>query len=147
MNATAQAPSLTVRQEVAASPRELFDAWLDPDELVKWMRPEASIRSDITNDPRVGGELEVLMHTSRGDFPHTGAYQVIDRPKRLAFTWNSESAGSRNSLVTVDFNPAGRGTEVVLKHENLPSQEEADNHRDGWSNVLRQMSQVYSKDA
>jgi uncharacterized protein YndB with AHSA1/START domain len=42
MNATAQSPSLTVRQEVAASPRELFDAWLDPDELVKWMRPEAS---------------------------------------------------------------------------------------------------------
>ena len=39
-----------------------------------------------------------------------------------------------------------RGTEVVLKHENLPSQEEADSHRDGWTHVLRQMSQVYAKD-
>ena len=39
MNAPAQSPSLTVRQEVAASPRELFDAWLDPDKLAKWMRP------------------------------------------------------------------------------------------------------------
>src|SRR5262245_11763411 len=125
MNATARSPSLTVRQEVAAPPPELFDDWLDPDQLAKWMRPEDSIRSDITNDPRVGGDFEVLMHTARGDFPHTGAYQVIERPKRLAFTWNSEAAGSLNSLVTVDFNPAGRGTEVVLKHENLPSQEEA----------------------
>jgi uncharacterized protein YndB with AHSA1/START domain len=146
MNAAARSPSLTVRQEVAAPPSELFDAWLDPDELVKWMRPEESIRSDITNDPRVGGEFEVLMHTSQGDFPHTGAYQVIERPKRLAFTWNSESAGSRNSLVTIDFKPAGRGTEVVLKHENLPSQEEADNHRDGWSRVLQQLSRAYAKE-
>ncbi len=147
MNATARSPSLTVRQEVAAPPKELFDAWLDPAELTKWMRPEESMRSDITHDPRVGGEFEVLMHTSRGDFPHTGAYQVIDRPKRLAFTWNSDAAGSHNSLVTLDFNPAGRGTEVVLRHENLPNQEEADNHRDGWTHVLRQMSVVYAKDA
>jgi uncharacterized protein YndB with AHSA1/START domain len=147
MNAPAQSPSLIVRQEVAAPPTELFDAWLDPDKLAKWMRPEDEIRSNITNDPRVGGEFEILMQTPRGDFPHTGAYQLIDRPKRLAFTWNSDSAGSRNSLVTLHFNPAGRGTEVVLTHENLPSREEADNHRKGWTRVLGQMSQVYAKKA
>jgi uncharacterized protein YndB with AHSA1/START domain len=147
MNANAQSPSLTVRQEVAAPPRELFDAWLDPDKLAKWMRPEDEIRSSITTDPRVGGEFEILMQTPRGEIPHTGTYRKIDRPKRLAFTWNSDSAGSRNSLVTLDFNPAGRGTELVLTHENLPSQQEADNHRKGWTRVLDQMSQVYAKDA
>jgi uncharacterized protein YndB with AHSA1/START domain len=111
------------------------------------MRPEDEIRSSITTDPRVGGEFEILMQTPRGEIPHTGTYRKIDRPKRLAFTWNSDSAGSRNSLVTLDFNPAGRGTELVLTHENLPSRQEADNHRKGWTRVLDQMSQVYAKDA
>ncbi len=147
MNATARSPSLTVRQEVAAPPREVFDAWLDPDELAKWMRPEDRVSSNITHDPRVGGEFEILMQTPRGDIPHNGAYQLIDRPNRLIFTWNSDSAGSRNSLVTLDFHPVGDGTEVVLTHENLPSQKEADNHRKGWTRVLGQMSQVYDKNA
>jgi uncharacterized protein YndB with AHSA1/START domain len=147
MNATVQAPSLTVRREVAAPPRELFDAWLDPDRLAKWMRPGDTNRSNITTDPRVGGEFEILMETPRGDIPHTGAYRTIDRPKRLAFTWNSDAAGDGDSLVTLDFNPAGRGTEVVLTHENLPSREEADNHRKGWTRVLDYMSKAYPKNA
>ena len=147
MNANAPAPSLTVRRRVTAPPQELFDDWLDPDMLARWMRPEDRISSNITNDPRVGGDFEVLMQTPRGDIPHTGTYRTIDRPKRLAFTWNSDSAGNGNSLVTLDFKPAGDGTEVVLKHENLPSQQEADNHRKGWTRVLDQMSRVYAADA
>ncbi len=147
MNAAARAPSLTVRREVAAAPPELFDAWLDPNRLAGWMRPGDTDRSTITTDPRVGGEFEILMETPRGEIPHTGAYQMINRPKRLAFTWNSPAAGNRNSLVTIDFKPAGRGTEVVLTHENLPSPEEADGHREGWSRVLDYMSRAYAKDA
>jgi uncharacterized protein YndB with AHSA1/START domain len=147
MNATSQAPSLTVRREVAAPPPELFDAWLDPDKLANWMRPGDTERSNVTTDPRVGGEFEVLMATPSGKIPHTGAYQMINRPKRLAFTWNSPAAGSRNSVVTIDFKPVDRGTEVVLTHENLPSQEEADAHRKGWARVLDHMSQAYTKHA
>lgn len=79
--------------------------------------------------------------------PHTGAYQMINRPKRLAFTWNSPEAGNRNSLVTIDFRPVDQGTEVILTHENLPSQEEADGHRKGWARVLDYMSQAYAKNA
>jgi uncharacterized protein YndB with AHSA1/START domain len=147
MNATSQSPSLTVRREVAAPPPELFDAWLDPDKLADWMRPGDTERSNITTDPRVGGEFEILMATPSGEIPHTGAYQMINRPKRLAFTWNSPAAGSRNSVVTIDFKPVDRGTEVVLTHENLPSQQEADAHRKGWTRVLDHMSQSYSKRA
>jgi uncharacterized protein YndB with AHSA1/START domain len=143
MSVTGQAPSLTVRREVAAPPGELFDAWLDPDKLALWMRPGDAKRSKITTDPQVGGEFEILMQTPKGEIPHTGEYKAIERPRHLAFTWNSDSAGNRDSLVTLDFKPAGRGTEVVLTHENLPSQQEADAHRQGWARVLDFMSRAY----
>lgn len=137
-----QAQRLTVRREIAATPAELFDAWLDPARLTAWMKPGDAKRSTITADARVGGEFEVMMQTPRGRMPHTGAYQVIDRPRRIAFTWNSDAAGEHNSLVTLDFAPAGRGTEVVLTHENLPAGE-VEGHTQGWGRVLDLMAQSY----
>jgi uncharacterized protein YndB with AHSA1/START domain len=142
----AQARRLTVHREVAAPPAELFDAWLDPARLTPWMRPGDARRSTIKADARIGGEFEVVMQTPRGDSPHTGTYQVIERPRRLAFTWNSDAAGNRNSLVTIEFRPAGRGTEVVLTHENLP-EDEVEGHTQGWSRVLDLMARSYSKAA
>jgi uncharacterized protein YndB with AHSA1/START domain len=145
MNASAAAPSLTVRREVAATPAELFDAWLDADKLAAWMRPGDARKSDVEIDPRVGGEFEVVMHTAKGDVPHTGAYQLIDRPRRIVFTWNSPNAGSQGSYVTIDFRPAGRGTEVVLTHARLPSAEEAAGHTQGWDRILGFMADTYAK--
>ncbi len=147
MNATANTHTLTVRQTVAAPATELFDAWLDSAKLAAWMRPSDTRRSDVKIDPRVGGEFEVLMHTPEGKIPHTGAYQVIDRARRLVFTWNSPAAGQRNSTVTLDFRPAGRGTEVVLTHQNLPDAGEVEGHTKGWTHILELMSQSYAKAA
>ena len=138
---------LTVRQHVAAPPQELFDAWLDPAQLVIWMRPGDTQRSKIRIDPREGGELEILMQTPSGEKPHTGEFRVIQRPKRLAFTWNSDSAGKHDSLVTIDFNPAGRGSDVVLTHDNLPGAEEVDGHAQGWTRILKLMAESYAEAA
>ena len=147
MTAAANVHTLTVRREVPASPTELFDAWLDAGKLATWMRPGDSQRSKVRLDPRIGGEFKVDMRTSRGEVPHTGTYKVIDRPNRLAFTWNSPAAGSRDSLVTIDFRPVGRATEVILKHENLPSDEEVEGHLKGWTRILELMSQAYAQAA
>ena len=111
------------------------------------MRPGEAQPSKVEIDPRVGGEFEVDMKTSSGEVPHTGAYQLIDRPSRLVFTWNSAEAGHHGSLVTIDFKPTGRGTGVVLTHANLPSQGEVANHTKGWARILELMSESYAKAA
>jgi uncharacterized protein YndB with AHSA1/START domain len=148
VNGTTEVPTLTLRRQIAAPPSELFDAWLDPDKLAEWMRPGGEPPSKVDIDPRVGGELEVDMHTSAGKVPHTGSYRVIDRPNRLAFTWNSVAAGNRESLVTVDFKPLGGAmTEVVLTHENLPSLEMVEGHSKGWTRILELMSESYPQAA
>jgi uncharacterized protein YndB with AHSA1/START domain len=147
MNAGTSVRRLTVRQQIAAPPSELFDDWLDPAKMVAWMRPGDTKRSKIKIDPRVGGKLEVLMQTGQGEVPHTGAYKVIDRPRHLTFTWNSPAAGNRDSLVTIDFKPVGNGTEVVLTHDNLPSEEEVEAHTKGWTRILKLMSETHAEAA
>ena len=141
MNAIAHVPTVRVSREIAAPATELFDAWLDPEKLSRWMRPFDTTRSDVRLDPRVGGEFEIVMHTPKGAVPHTGSYQEITRPRRIVFTWNSPFAGDQGSLVTVDFNARGGSTEIVITHERLPSEEMVQAHSGGWSSILERIAE------
>lgn len=145
MNEANAVPKLTVRREIAAPAKELFDAWLDPAKLAVFMRPSDTKRSAVKVDARVGGAFEIIMHTPSGPVPHTGTYREIDRPRRLVFTWNSPYALQNDSLVTVEFRPSGKATEIVLTHEGLPSQKAVDGHTKGWSDILVLFGQGYDE--
>ena len=147
MNATTQVPPVTVRHLVSAPAAELFDDWLDPGKLAIWMRPADAKKAKVKIDPRVGGELDVVMHTKSRDLPHKGVYKVIDRPSRLAFTWFSPAAPDHESLVTIDFMPVGPSTEVTLTPENLAADDMVERHAEGWTRILQLMSESYAKAA
>ena len=139
MNAALASAAVVVRRTIAASAEDLFDAWLDPQALAIWMRPGAGIRNtDAKVEARVGGRFEINMHAESGVIPHSGVYQVIDRPRRLVFTWFSPHTGERDSLVTVDFLPLDKRTEVVVTHEQLPDAKR-DAHNGGWTRALEQL--------
>lgn len=138
MNASLAAAAVVVRRTIAASPDVLFDAWLDPISLSQWMRP-GSIQSTLARvDPRVGGEYEVIMQNDSAPIRHCGVYRVIDRPRRLVFTWESPPTDNRETLVTVDFNPKGTATEIVVTHELLPESARPA-HSKGWTSALEKL--------
>jgi uncharacterized protein YndB with AHSA1/START domain len=145
MNAVTQnslAPAaVVVRRIIAASSYDLFDAWLDPEALAEWMRPGTIQRSEARVDPRVGGAYEVIMHGEKGPIPHRGVYKIIDRPRRLVFTWTSPFAGA-DTLVTVDFIRVEKTrTEVIVTHEQLPTSEIAA-HTRGWTSGLQHLDEA-----
>ena len=133
--------AVVVRRTIAASAEDLFDAFLDPEALATWMRP-GTIRSTVARvEPRVGGPDEIIMQGESGALPHRGEYRVIDRPKRLVFTWQSQHTGPAETLVTVDFLRVGKSTEVVVTHEKLP-EGARDAHRRGWLGGLEHLDQA-----
>ncbi len=136
MSAAGSLPRVTVRREIAASAEELFDAWLDPASIAVWMRPPGIARSTATVDAREGGAFEIVMHSAEGPILHTGVYRVIDRPRRLVFTWISPATRQTETLVTVEFLARRRTTDVVVTHERLPDEETVPSHTDGWCQVL-----------
>ncbi len=143
MTAVANIPAITVKRRIAAPARQLFDAWLNPASLAEWLRPcsSSTTRSIVKVDAREGGAFEIVMHVPSGPVRHTGIYQTIDAPHRLVFTWNSPHAGDNDSLVTVDFLPEGKATEVVITHERLPATAQA-GHIAGWTEILGQLVQM-----
>src|SRR5688572_5990862 len=118
--------TVLLARRLAAPPERVFDAWLEPQKIAKWMT--ASSNEDeikhVAVDPRVGGTFSFLVARQGQEIEHLGGYVEIDRPRRLAFTWNAitprEPSGPKTSgngtLVTLDFAPAGTGTELRLTH-------------------------------
>jgi uncharacterized protein YndB with AHSA1/START domain len=143
MNAALAPASVVVRRTITASPEELFDAWLDPDALGSWMRPGSIRRTQAKVDARVGGRYEIFMQSDAADYPHSGEYRVIERPHRLAFTWQSRGTEGIETLVTVDFLPVGPRTEVVVTHERLPDTAR-ESHANGWTSGIERLDQFIS---
>lgn len=136
--------AVVVRRVIAASAEDLFDAWLDPEALAEWMRP-GTIQSTVAKvEPRVGGRYEIIMHASSGPIVHRGEYRLIDRPKRLVFTWITPFTENVQTLVTVDFIRVDKRTEVVVTHEQLP-ESAIPSHRNGWTSGLEHLDEACQK--
>ena len=129
---------------VIAAPREaLFDSWLDPKLLARFMRPGENMSvPEAKTDPRVGGRFLIMMRAGDNDLPHEGTYVTIDRPNRLAFTWESPASTEEGSTVTVEFNEVEGGTNVTLTHVRFPSEETRDNHQQGWAAIIAALEGV-----
>jgi uncharacterized protein YndB with AHSA1/START domain len=142
MNANlAVTATVVVRRTIAASTEEIFDAWLDPQAMAIWMRPGSILSTKAKVDARVGGHYEIVMQSATETYPHTGVYRVIDRPRRLVFTWISRGTEQRESLVTVDFTARDAGTEVVVTHEQLPEAARP-SHNEGWTSALLRLDEA-----
>jgi uncharacterized protein YndB with AHSA1/START domain len=128
--------ALKLTRRIKASPEQLFDAWLDPAMLRRFMSPgEGTSTLRAETDPRVGGRYGIVMFNDMGEIPHWGEYREITRPDRLSFTWNSPHAVP-DSLVTITFRPVGDETEVTLVHDRFPSDASRNGHESGWTEIL-----------
>ena len=130
--------TVTVKRRFAAPPERVFDAWLDPALVARWMfgpavRDEEVLRISI--DPRVGGLFSFLVRRQGQELDHVGEYLVIERPHRLSFTWAVGKRSPDDTRVTLELTPSGDGCELVLRHEGVWAGFE-DRTAHGWSSML-----------
>ena len=130
--------SLTVTRHVAASPEKVYNAWLDPETLVRFMgNCKGFSLASAETDPRVGGRFTLMMRTSGTKvLPHTGTYLALVPHSRLAFTWESEFSRVENSTVTIELRPEAGGTAITLTHVRFVDEASRAGHLDGWTVIL-----------
>ncbi|ADO71300.1 SRPBCC family protein [Stigmatella aurantiaca] len=142
-------PPVRVRvvRQFSASPERVFDAWLDPHWIGRWMfgpgvRDEEVLR--IVNDARVGGTFSFLVRRKTQEIDHVGTYLAIDRPHHLVFTWAIEKETAELSRVTIDIVPRGTGCELTLTHEVDPKWAEyAGRTEAGWTTMLGALARAF----
>ena len=139
-------PPLRIVRVLPGSPEEVFDAWTDPESLAVWMAPGSVRRSVVEADARKGGRFRVVMKGPDREHEHTGEYLVVDRPRRLVFTWSSQATQGRRTTVSVELRPHGRGeTELTLTHEGLPDDAAEASHRSGWGDIVQKLGAELSR--
>lgn len=132
--------SVSVSHHYGSALGEVFDAWLRPEAVSQWLRMGAGSRpSAVSIDRRVGGQFEILLRDQDSEVPLRGSYLEIDRPSRLMFTWISPGTEQRESIVTIDLQPELEGTRLMLAHDGLSSAQRAQEHAQGWTEVLRHL--------
>jgi uncharacterized protein YndB with AHSA1/START domain len=138
------APTVVVRRVIPFPRERVFDAWLDPEKLARFMHPSGTWHATVETDPRVGGRFRIVMFHSAGasqGVVHTGEYLLIDRPSRLSFSWISVNTDNRATTVVIEFLDRPGGTEVILTHTQLPPKQ-VEGHRKGWSDILAGLATI-----
>ena len=143
-------PPVTLRlKRTFAVPRErVFAAFAHQEQMDRWMCRDAAdhVIKYLKFDFRVGGGFEMEIRTPKQDIylMHV-TYREITPPSKIVFTWGHEhvDAGGKRlgdtlegTLVTFEFQEREKSTELVLTHELLPSQEECESHKQGWTGCL-----------
>lgn len=78
---------MVVISRVFDAPRELvFDAWTDPQHLLRWFAPRGCSLHFESIDVRPGGGFHSCIKDASFDCWCVGAYQEIVRPERLVYT-------------------------------------------------------------
>jgi uncharacterized protein YndB with AHSA1/START domain len=138
------ARTLTITRVFKAPPAEVFRAWTDPALLMRWWGPEDFSARDVSLDLRAGGAWRIRMVGPEGDHVVSGTYREVSAPRRLVMSWAWEESGNRGheTLVAVDFAPAGRWTEVRLVQQLFETPEQAANHNWGWPSSFVKLDTV-----
>jgi len=146
----------TVRLErtIAASPHDVYRAWLEPNWLRRWMAPGGAEVLRVEVDERVGGYFRIW----QGDAgAHVGGFECelleLVPDVRLVFRWGfvgpERIDGPKfDSLLTITLREApGGATTLVLLHERLGELIAAmpyvgENVGPGWDDVLVKLAAV-----
>ena len=113
-----------VTKRFSASAERVFDAWLDPAMLGRWMfgpnvREERIVR--LGTEPRVGGRFSFVVERAGVEIDHVGEYLEIERPRLLVFTWATRDSLPETSRVIIELAPLDGACELTLTHVMAPS--------------------------
>ena len=137
------APIVQVRRRVRAGAEQIFDLWTKPDLMVRWLSPfPGAVDCKASCDLRPGGTFRLVMSSAEASREVSGAYVHIERPRKLVFTWIGPLTNHVNTLVTLELDPRGDETDLVLTHERLPTSAIVEGHTRGWGHILDHLADV-----
>ncbi len=140
--------SLEIKRLIKAPRERVYAAWTDPAQLKQWFGPENVQTHNLVADVRVGGNYQWDLSNTEGErMTVRGEYRELEPGKKIVFTWqwdDDEVWENRTSIVTVELYDADGGTELRLRHVQLPSEQSRDRHGEGWNSVLDRLEKLFS---
>ncbi|MGV2805372.1 SRPBCC domain-containing protein, partial [Clostridium perfringens] len=120
----ASTPTLVMNRLFEVAPERVFDAWLNPDMMRKWLFTMETTNKIARNDPRVGGTWEIVDVREGKEYRAIGEYLVIDRPHKLVLTFRMPQFSETVDQITVEFKAVDAGCDMTFTQEIFVPHEE-----------------------
>jgi uncharacterized protein YndB with AHSA1/START domain len=121
--------TLKMTRQFNVSAEKVFDAWLNPAMMKKWLFTTELTNKLAMSEARVGGEWQVADHREGTDYMANGKYIEIDRPNRLVFTFRMPQFSDLMDTVTVEIQALEQGCEMNFTQViHVP-------HQDNWTDA------------
>ena len=145
----AEKTSLEIKRFINAPRAEVYAAWTDPAQLKLWFGPEWVKTRDFVCEVRPGGKFRWDLIDCDGEEKIIGGeYLEIIPGQKIVFTWkhlDDKAWENRTSVVTLELSDHDGGTELRLKHEQLPTEASRNDHNEGWKSVLDRLEKFVKK--
>ena len=138
--ATRQATSDEILSEIeiAAAPERVFQALIDPAQVVAWWGQGNLYRcTEFSSDPRPSGNWHCVgVRPDGSTFEVKGQYLEFDPPRLLLHTWIASWTKAAKTTVRWELEPIQGGTRVRLRHTGLAAYPELAQSYQGWPRML-----------
>lgn len=145
---------VVITRTFPAGIERLWDAFTTKEDMLKWHSPVGMTNPYVEVDLRVGGNYAITMEYDETGEQVTvrGVYKVIEKPKKLVYTWKWDGSDMEETEVTVMFyETSGDETLVTLIHAGFslhPTENDVKNnwthesHKQGWTTGFDKLEQL-----
>ncbi|MGA8153060.1 MAG: SRPBCC domain-containing protein [Terriglobales bacterium] len=134
--------------EVAAPPARVFQALIDPQQVMQWWTGGECQIESFAMDARPGGRWSYNTKQSKRTFNGVSKFYCdgevleFDPPRVLAYTWiaNWHDNPAERTVVRWELAPTAGGTKVKVTHSGLSKMPAArKDYSGGWVGVMAQL--------
>ncbi|MEP2782274.1 MAG: SRPBCC domain-containing protein [Pseudoruegeria sp.] len=139
--------TVTMERVFKAAPDTVFKFVTQTDHLLRWWGPEGMHVPEHNLSFEAKGPWMSTMQNEEGQkFKVSGHVTHVEAPHSVGFTWawhDENNARGVESHVTIKLVPdQSGGTKFTLTHAELPGDEVAQNHVEGWTSSLRRLNAI-----
>ncbi len=136
-----------IRRRLAAPPEAVFRAFADEHLVSQWLSPSPAVALVVLAfDFRVGGRYRFAYHLPDGrTMTVNGAYQAIEAPSRIVFSWKIEPPDEHaglDSIVSVTITRVVDGADLLIRHARLTQVGSQMRHAEGWRGALDRLKKL-----
>ena len=122
---------------IEARPEIVFEYFVDPERLVRWMGSKATL------EPHPGGVFRVDYGPGYG--AARGEFLAVEPHRRVVFTWGwedpSDPVQPGQSMVEIIIEPIDGASQLTLRHSGLVGASRR-SHDEGWAKFLSRLAEA-----
>jgi uncharacterized protein YndB with AHSA1/START domain len=135
---------LRIERTFDAAAEDVFDAWTSEEVMCRWFHagPDWDTASAEV-DLRVGGEVRIVMRGPSGNLVQMGGeYTLIEKPRRLEFTWNFSDHPGNLQRIELEFTERNGRTTVVMVNSQISTDRRREEQQWGWGRCFDELERV-----